>query len=51
MKMMPVSQRVLHEKYGLGTITEADRFYTTIDFDKNLPDTIGPAKVSSDAEL
>jgi hypothetical protein len=33
MKPMPVSQRVLHEKYGLGTITEADRYYTTIEFD------------------
>lgn len=33
MKPMSVSQRVLHEKYGLGTITEADRHYTTIEFD------------------
>lgn len=35
MKPMPVSQRVVHEKYGLGTITEADRHYTTIDFDQH----------------
>ena len=33
MKPMSVSQRIVHEKYGLGTIAEADRFYTTIDFD------------------
>jgi hypothetical protein len=33
MKPMSVSQRVVHEKYGLGTITEADRYYTTIEFD------------------
>jgi hypothetical protein len=33
MKPMSVSQRVIHEKYGLGTITEADRHYTTIEFD------------------
>lgn len=34
MKPLPVSQRVIHEKYGLGTITEADRHYTTIEFDE-----------------
>jgi hypothetical protein len=30
---MPVSQRVLHEKYGLGVITEVDTQHTTIEFD------------------
>ena len=35
MKPFPVSQRVLHDKYGLGVITEADRHYTTIEFDEH----------------
>ena len=33
MKPMPASKRVLHEKYGHGTIAEADRQYTVIEFD------------------
>jgi hypothetical protein len=33
MKTKSVSQRIIHEKYGLGTITEADQHYTTIEFD------------------
>jgi len=33
MKHMPVAQRVVHERYGLGTITEVGTEYTTIDFD------------------
>jgi hypothetical protein len=33
MKPMPVSQRIVHERYGFGTITEADTEYTTIEFD------------------
>jgi hypothetical protein len=33
MKSMPVSSRVVHEKYGLGVITEVDPQYTTINFD------------------
>jgi hypothetical protein len=33
MKPMPAAKRVLHEKYGHGTISEADRQYTVIDFD------------------
>ncbi len=35
MKPMPVSQRVVHKQYGLGVIFEADRHYTTIDFDEH----------------
>lgn len=33
MKPMSVSQRVVHEQYGLGTITEVGPKYTTIEFD------------------
>lgn len=33
MKPMPVSQRVVHEMYGHGTITEVETEYTTVDFD------------------
>jgi len=33
MKSMSVSSRVIHEKYGLGVITEVDPQYTTINFD------------------
>jgi len=33
MKSMSVSSRVIHEKYGLGVITEIDPHYTTINFD------------------
>ena len=33
MKSMPVTSRVVHEKYGLGVITEVDPQYTTINFD------------------
>lgn len=33
MKPMPVAQRVVHERYGLGTITEVGSEYTTIEFD------------------
>jgi hypothetical protein len=33
MKPTAVSKRVLHGKYGHGTVTEADRQYTVIDFD------------------
>jgi hypothetical protein len=35
MKPMSASQRVLHKQYGLGVIAEADRHYTTIDFDEH----------------
>ena len=30
-----VSQRVLHDKYGLGVIQEADSEYTVIEFDEH----------------
>ena len=33
MKSMAVASRVVHEKYGLGEITEVDPQYTTINFD------------------
>ena len=33
MKSMAISSRVVHEKYGLGVITEVDPQYTTINFD------------------
>ena len=32
---LSVSQRVLHEKYGLGVISEADAEYTVIEFDEH----------------
>ncbi len=32
---LSVSQRVLHEKYGLGVISEADPQYTIIEFDEH----------------
>jgi len=32
---LSVSQRVQHEKYGLGVITEADAEYTVIEFDEH----------------
>ena len=32
---LTVSQRVLHEKYGLGVISEADAQYTVIEFDEH----------------
>ena len=32
---LSVSQRVLHEKYGLGVISEADSQYTVIEFDEH----------------
>jgi hypothetical protein len=32
---MPVSQRILHDRYGLGTISEVDSQYTTIEFDEH----------------
>ena len=35
MKPMPVSQRVIHDKYGLCVITDSDRHYTTIEFDEH----------------
>jgi len=35
MKSMAVSSRVVHEKYGLGVITEVDPQYTTITFDEH----------------
>ena len=34
-KLMSVSQRVSHEKYGLGVITETDSKYTIIEFDEH----------------
>lgn len=34
---LTVSQRVLHEKYGLGVISEADPKYTLIEFDEHGP--------------
>jgi hypothetical protein len=33
MKAAPVSQRVHHDKYGLGVISEADSEYTVVEFD------------------
>ena len=32
---LSVSQRVIHEKYGLGVISEADPQYTIIEFDEH----------------
>ncbi|GMR22407.1 MAG: hypothetical protein BMS9Abin37_0756 [Acidobacteriota bacterium] len=32
---LTVSQRVQHEKYGLGVISEADAEYTVIEFDEH----------------
>ena len=32
---LSVSQRVQHEKYGLGVISEADAEYTVIEFDEH----------------
>lgn len=32
---LSVSQRVTHEKYGLGVISEADAEYTVIEFDEH----------------
>ncbi len=32
---LSVSQRVVHEKYGLGVISEADPEYTVIEFDEH----------------
>lgn len=32
---LSVSQRVTHEKYGLGVISEADSEYTVIEFDEH----------------
>ncbi len=32
---LSVSQRVVHEKYGLGVISEADSQYTIIEFDEH----------------
>lgn len=32
---LSVAQRVLHEKYGLGVISEADPEYTVIEFDEH----------------
>lgn len=32
---LTVSQRVVHEKYGLGVISEADAKYTVIEFDEH----------------
>lgn len=34
-KALSTSQRVIHDKYGLGVIAEVDRRYTTIDFDEH----------------
>lgn len=34
---LSVAQRVTHEKYGLGVISEADAEYTIIEFDEHGP--------------
>ena len=35
MKAIAVSQRIQHEKYGLGVISESDTEYTVIEFDEH----------------
>ena len=35
MKALSVSQRVTHDKYGLGVVSEADAEYTVIEFDEH----------------
>lgn len=35
MKAMAVSQRIEHEKFGLGVIAETDSEYTVIEFDEH----------------
>lgn len=35
MKAIAVSQRVQHEKYGLGVVSESDAEYTVIEFDEH----------------
>ena len=34
---LSMSQRVLHEKYGLGVISELDQDYTVVEFDAHGP--------------
>ncbi len=35
MKALSASQRVTHDKYGLGVVSEADAEYTVIEFDEH----------------
>jgi hypothetical protein len=35
MKAIAVSQRVQHDKYGLGVVSESDAEYTVIEFDEH----------------
>jgi hypothetical protein len=35
MKALSAAQRVTHDKYGLGVVTEADAEYTVIEFDEH----------------
>ena len=35
MKALSASQRVTHDKYGLGVVSEADAEYTIIEFDEH----------------